>query len=135
MINRLPCPSCPYRADVESGIWASAEYEKLPLYDLPTQDQPLNVFFCHQADGCVCRGWLDVHGSQVGANELLSLRLGIAMGKVDCEAIENAIAEGPQTKVFDSGMKAARHGVKDIESPSPGAIQQMEKIKRRRTKA
>lgn len=46
-----PCGSCPYRRDVPSGIWSEEEYDKLPQYDLPTGDQPPNVFLCHQQNG------------------------------------------------------------------------------------
>ena len=75
-INRAPCQSCPYRQDVPSGIWEAQEYEKLIPYDNPTWAQPTKLFLCHQADGCLCRGWLDTHGDQ-----LLGLRIGCSRGE------------------------------------------------------
>lgn len=104
-ITRSPCVSCPYRRDVPSGIWASEEYDKIVPYDNATWLQPPRVFMCHQADGCLCRGWLDVHGG-----ELLGLRLGCAKAE------------------------AAKHGRRSIKRPGRKAREMVSKIERKRGK-
>ena len=113
-INRSPCQSCPYRQDVPSGIWEAAEYDKIIPYDNPTWAQPPKVFLCHQADGCLCRGWLDTHGDQ-----LLGLRLACSKGEVDPEA---------------SAAEAAEHGRKSIKRPGRKAREMVAKIERKRGK-
>lgn len=114
-VNRKPCESCPYRRDVPSGVWAPCEYQKLPRYDHETWQQPIELFGCHQADGALCRGWLDTHGNQ--SNDLLSLRLGAAAGQIDMGEVLEAIAEGPAVPVFESGQAACDHGMQDVDKP------------------
>ncbi|MCC9181145.1 DUF6283 family protein [Mycolicibacterium mageritense] len=77
-----PCASCPYRRDAPSGIWDASEYRKLPAYDGEAQDQPLNLFVCHQTNGDdpnarLCGGWVACHGG-----ELMALRLAVIRGRV-----------------------------------------------------
>ena len=56
-VRKRPCPSCPYRRDVPSGIWHESEYAKLPQFDGPTQDQlaagAFALFHCHSQPGGV----------------------------------------------------------------------------------
>lgn len=115
----VPCPSCPYRKDVPSGVWEADEYEKLPRYDKPTYAQPPQLFMCHQQNGCICSGWLACHDK----GELLALRL----HPVDPTAYEYR----SPVPVFADGWRAALHGVKDIANPGPAARALMKKIGRR----
>ena len=117
-----PCASCPYRKDVPSGIWAEHEYEKLIAYDGDVLDQVFagaeQVFGCHQRDGNLCAGWVACHG----AGNLLALRL--RGDRVPDETW------GYETDVpcFASGAEAARHGVRDMDEPSPKARKLMDKL-------
>ncbi len=126
-INRAPCQSCPYRRDVPSGIWHAEEYDKILPFDNETWMQPPRVFLCHQANGCLCRGWLDTHGS-----ELLALRLGCIKGEVDPDAVGKALEEGPAVPVFDSAAQAAAHGRKAIKRPGRKAREMVSKIEKKR---
>ncbi len=128
-INRNPCVSCPYRKDVPSGIWSTEEYDKILPYDNETWMQPPRVFMCHQADGCLCRGWLDVHGG-----DLLGLRLGCAIGELDPEEVSKALDEGPAVPVFCSAAKAAAHGRKAIKRPGAKAKRMVAKIEAKRSR-
>lgn len=126
-INRAPCQSCPYRRDVPSGIWHAEEYDKILPFDNETMFQPPRVFLCHQANGCLCRGWLDTHGS-----ELLALRLACIKGEVDPEAVGKALEEGPAVPVFESAAQAAAHGRKSIKRPGRKAREMVSKIAQKR---
>ena len=126
-IHRSPCVSCPYRRDVPSGIWDESEYEKIVPFDRDTFAQPPATFLCHQANGSLCRGWLDCHGDQ-----LLGLRLSMAKGEVDPDAVARALDEGPAVPVFDSAAEAAQHGRRDIDEPSDDACRLVAKISHKR---
>ena len=128
-INRAPCASCPYRRDVPSGIWSTEEYDKILPYDNATWVQPPRVFMCHQADGCLCRGWLDVHGG-----DLLGVRLGCAKGELDPQAVSKALDEDPATPVFASAAEAAKHGRRAIKRPGRKAREMVSKLERKRGK-
>ena len=110
-----PCGSCPYRRDVPSGVWEAMEYRKLPEYDRETYDQPPSIFLCHQQDGRACAGWCGVHDM----NDSLGLRLAQSMGMVDDP--EPFFRYETDTPLFKTGAEAARHGMKDMASPSPKA--------------
>ena len=113
--RKRPCSSCPYRLDVPSGVWAESEYSKLPDYDRPTGQQPMQVFMCHQADGTVCSGWAAVHGDR----DNLALRMAASLGAdIDRDAV---IAYTTDVPLFSTGMDAALHGIADIEEPGPMA--------------
>jgi hypothetical protein len=126
-INRSPCVSCPYRRDVPSGIWTTEEYDKILPFDNDTFAQPPGLFMCHQADGSLCRGWLDCH-----SGGLLGVRLAAAKGEFDVDELKQAIIEGPSVPVFSSAAEAARHGRKDIDEPGDEACRLMDKIEAKR---
>lgn len=117
-----PCGSCPYRQDVPSGIWHESEYTKLPNYDLPTQEQPLGVFGCHQNNGCACSGWVAVHDMKNN----LALRVSFGMGHIDNpDAFLDYSTDVP---LFASGQEAADHGMRDILNPDETARKKMRKL-------
>lgn len=126
-INRAPCGSCPYRQDVPSGVWHASEYAKILPFDRETWAQPCRVFMCHQADGALCRGWLDCHG-----NELLGVRLAAIKGELDPEAVAKALEEGPAVPIFANAAAASAHGRAQIDSPSDAACKIVEKIAKKR---
>jgi Family of unknown function (DUF6283) len=111
-----PCPTCPYRKDVPSGIWKADEYEKLPRYDgdVPEQVQAgaFGLFHCHQQQNHLCAGWVGCHDM---AN---NLAVRFSRRDLDMPAVLGYISPVP---LFTSGAKAAAHGVKDIRAQSPAA--------------
>lgn len=118
--RKTPCASCPYRQNVPSGLWAEEEYDKLPEYDRPTGEQPMEVFMCHQQDGNLCAGWL-AYGDPT---ELLAVRIGIVTGYVD-----PSVADYTTTvPLFESGEAAAEHGRKSIEHPDARARKAIDKL-------
>ncbi|SHQ45677.1 DUF6283 family protein [Mycobacteroides abscessus] len=128
-----PCESCPYRADVPSGIWAADEYEKLPRYDRETGEQPMNIFQCHQQDADsahsrICAGWAGCHGE-----ELLALRMAVRTRQISPETYEAAVRYSSPVELFATGEEAARHGQAEIEMPGQAARTLVSKISRRRT--
>lgn len=123
---KSPCPSCPYRRDVPSGIWHASEYEKLRRYDRDTMSQPAELFMCHKQTGRLCSGWVACHGGQ-----LLALRLGALRGTVD----PSVFAYESPVPVFASGAEAARHGEAEIDEPGESSrrfIQGLLNARRRR---
>jgi hypothetical protein len=122
--RKTPCASCPYRENVPSGIWAEEEYDKLEKYDLPTDEQPFQCFACHQEDGHLCSGWLAYGDPQ----NLLSLRIGVAMGRVDPSAMNYSTS----VPLFASGREASEHGKRDLIHPGPEALALGDKIVIRR---
>lgn len=119
-----PCASCPYRCDVPSGIWHEEEYDKLPRYDGEIIDQVqqggMTPFFCHQADGKVCSGWL----AHRDPTDLLAVRLGISNEHLDPSCAEYTT----DVPLFQSGAEAAAHGKTEIDLPSGKAQRTIEKI-------
>jgi hypothetical protein len=126
-VRKTPCPSCPYRRDVPSGVWSAAEYDKLPAYDGEIQDQVASGAFapfgCHQADGQLCAGWAG-HRDQPG--DLLAVRIGISRGSVDPSAVDYRTS----VPLFSSGAEAAEHGKREIAEPGERASQVQAKITR-----
>lgn len=118
MIRRLPCPACPYRCDVPSGVWSLDDYAKLVPYDAETFAQPPAAFACHATPERFCHGWALAHTSRGHEFDLLALRL--------------YPAEIPPLVVplFASGREAAEHGVRDINHPGPAAIEAMKRLRR-----
>lgn len=114
-VAQAPCKSCPYRCDVPSGVWAAAEYVKLPKYDGAILDQLKagagGLFMCHRQDGQLCAGWLASHGS----DNLLALRFHGREVAPEVWGYESPVP------VFASGAEAAAHGLAEIEEPSERA--------------
>jgi hypothetical protein len=108
-----PCGSCPYRRDVQSGVWAPEEYAKLPEYDRETFEQPPAVFLCHQQDGRLCAGWTAVHDME----NSLGFRIASIAGMIDVQDIDAILNYSTNVPLFSSGREAADHGLQDIESP------------------
>lgn len=126
-VRSAPCAACPYRKDVPSGVWAPEEYDKLPPYDAPTADQPMETFGCHATPEHYCHGWAVVHTSRGHAYDLLALRLAEAMG-------HDVSVPEPAVELFASGSAAAIHGQYDIENPSEEAWEAMERLARKYTR-
>ena len=120
-----PCPSCPYRRGVPSGIWSAEDYAGLAAYDGDTGEQALagatRLFGCHQGDDKLCAGWVGCHDM----NHSLALRLHHA--ETDLPAVLGYSSPVP---LFPSGAEAAAHGMRDIENPSPAARAMIAKITR-----
>lgn len=124
-----PCPSCPYRRDVPSGLWAAEEYDLLSKFDGTTAEQAkagaFAVFGCHTQDGHLCAGWVGCH--DMGENLAIRIR-----GGLDLDAIHAYRSPVP---LFASGAEAAEHGKRDIAEPGPEAgrkIRQLLRQQRRR---
>jgi hypothetical protein len=119
-VRRQPCPQCPYRRDVPSGVWSHEEYEKLRRYDAETFDQPFSGFGCHAKPEFFCHGWAVVHTSRGSAHDLIALRF-------QSEPVE--IPE-PAVPLFASGNEAADHGQRDIEEPGLEAREAADTLRR-----
>lgn len=121
---KVPCGTCPYRKDVPSGVWAEAEYSKLPQYDGDMTEQAMQggtaLFMCHQKDGCLCGGWLKTHG----VHNLIALRL----RQVDPSVFDY----DPPTEVFASGAEAYLHGIAHIDDPQPEALKKIQGLLKKR---
>lgn len=119
-----PCPSCPYRLDCPSGMWAASEYKKLPKYDGDMGQQAeagaAGLFMCHNTPDRLCAGWLGTHG----VFELLAIRLGLAIGVI----AESVLDFKTRVRLHPSGQAAYEHGIRDIEMPSPAAIAASKKV-------
>jgi hypothetical protein len=116
-IRSNPCNACPYRCDVPSGLWAEHEYEKLREYDEPTMDQPFAHFACHATPEKLCNGWAVVHNNRGHQFELIALRI---LGVYETPTSDIAL--------FASGNEAADWGERDIENPSPEAMDAVAKL-------
>jgi hypothetical protein len=125
-----PCGSCPYRKDVPSGLWHPAEYLKLPEYEKETGEQPPTVFLCHQQDGRACAGWVATHDMV----ECLGLRIASAVGTIADEDLDAFLDYETQTPLWPSGEAAARHGLKDVRSPSKEAQKAIHKLTARQAR-
>ena len=128
---KKPCPGCPYREDVPSGVWHEDEYDKLRTYDRPTGEQPPGLFQCHLLDrddprARVCAGWAGCHDM----DESLGLRIGYASGDVTLETAEAIVAYESPVPLFASGTEAAEHGMREILNPGPEAVELIRKIER-----
>lgn len=114
-VRKTPCPSCPYRRDVPSGIWDAGEYDKLPGYDGDIPDQlaarAFGLFRCHQRTGELCAGWVGCHDM----SSTLAVRL--HFGRLDAAVLEY---ESP-VPLFASGAEAAEHGKRDLVKPDAAA--------------
>lgn len=121
-VRPRPCPSCPYRRDVPSGIWDASEYDRLPVYDLGTGEQALAgafyLFHCHSAPGRICAGWAGCHDME----ENLAVRMNIR--DID-PAVFEYVSPVP---LFASGAEAAEHGKRDLPAPGPEAVRKARQL-------
>lgn len=110
-----PCGTCPYRKDVPSGIWSQEEYDKLPLYDGETHEQPMAAFGCHQQDGHLCAGWVGCHDMTQNLSIRLEARF---LGDEEYDRILDYESPVP---LHASGAEAREHGMRELHNPSPKA--------------
>lgn len=125
-VRKRPCPTCPYRRDVPSGIWDESEYRKLPAYDGDVPDQfaagATGLFQCHQRDGQLCGGWVGCHDMRSN----LAVRL--HADHVD-PAVYDYVSPVP---LFASGAEAASHGLRDLTAPGDAAQDKIRQLIRQR---
>jgi hypothetical protein len=118
VVRRRPCPTCPYRRGVPSGIWAPEEYCLLRAFDGDLAEQAAagatHPFLCHSSPRNLCAGWAG-HRNPM---DLLAVRLGITAGHLDI-TVAYYTTDVP---LFQSGAEAAEHGLRDIDRPGPAAI-------------
>ncbi len=119
-----PCGSCPYRRDVPSGVWSAEEYEKLPLFDRDTGEQPPAVFVCHQQDGRICAGWAGCHDMY----QSLGLRFAILSEHLAPGDVDVVLEYRTTVPLWDSGQEAHDHGMRELESPSSSARRVVERL-------
>lgn len=119
-----PCGSCPYRRDVPSGVWATEEYERLPLYDAPTGEQPPGLFLCHQQDGRLCAGWAGCHNME----ESMGLRVAALSGTLDEDTINAVLDYATDVPLWESGQAAADHGLRDVAAPATAARRLIDRL-------
>lgn len=123
-VRPRPCPSCPYRLDVPSGIWDASEYDKLPVFDLGTGEQALAgasaPFHCHSTPALLCAGWAGCHDMA----ENLAIRMNI---RVIDPAVFDYVSPVP---LFTSGAEAAEHGKRDLPAPGPEAVRKARQLLR-----
>lgn len=115
--KKHPCGSCPYRQDVPSGVWHPDEYAKLIQYDRPMAEQPQQMFGCHQNDESLCSGWAGTHDM----DQNLAIRVAVLDGRLSLEDYEATIDYESPVPLFESGLEAAVHGIKEVANPSDRA--------------
>jgi hypothetical protein len=124
VVRRRPCPTCPYRRGVPSGIWAPEEYETLPKFDGDIGEQAAagatQPFCCHSSPRNLCAGWAG-HRNPM---DLLAVRLGIAADHLDV-TVAYYTTDVP---LFRSGEEAFAHGIRDIETPDQPAVEAIRKL-------
>lgn len=124
-VRSRPCPSCPYRRDVPSGIWAADEYVKLPGYDGDVPEQAaagaFALFHCHTAPDRLCAGWAGCHDMENN----LAVRMNAE--RLDLDAV---LGYGSPVPLFASGAEAAGHGLRDLLAPSDDARRKMRQLLR-----
>jgi hypothetical protein len=131
-VRKRPCPSCPYRRDVPSGIWEESEYDKLPRFDGDIPDQvaaeAFNLFHCHSQPESLCAGWAGCHDM----TNNLAVRL-------HSRQVDPAVYDySSPVPLFTSGAEAAEHGMRDLPKPGPEArakIGQLRRLQSGRTEA
>jgi hypothetical protein len=124
VVRRRPCPTCPYRRGVPSGIWAPEEYELLPRFDGTIAEQAaagaLAPFHCHSSPRNLCAGW----AGHRDPRDLLAVRLGIAADRLDVTCAYYTT----DVPLFRSGAEAAAHGLRDINRPGPDTVRAVRKL-------
>jgi hypothetical protein len=108
-VDGPPCPECPYRRDVEPGIWPESVYGRLAGYDGSlTQQQATGTkscMFCIRKSSRLCGGWIAAHPLPIN----FALQMQAPSGTLDIDAIR---AYRPGVPVFDTGAAAVIHGLK-----------------------
>jgi len=122
-----PCAECPYRQDVPSGMWSTADYLKLPLYDGETAYQPTRPFRCHKEPTRVCAGWAGCHDGQ----HLLALRMAVPRGVMTLEDMLATRNYRTDVPLWPSGAAAAVHGLGGVYEPGEEARAAIERYQRR----
>lgn len=127
-VRPSPCPSCPYRLNAPSGVWAASEYERLPDYDGETTEQvyagALALFHCHSTPLALCAGWV----GHRDPHDLLALRLGVAAGAAD----PSCLSYRTRVPLWPTGAAAAEHGLRDVAAPGRAAVEAIRKVSRLR---
>jgi hypothetical protein len=118
-VRKRPCPTCPYRRDVPSGIWHEEEYAKLPRFDGDVPEQIMAgataPFHCHSGPEKLCAGWVGCHD--------MDNSLAVRMTRCD---IDPAVFEYTSpVPLFASGAEAAEHGMRDLPEPGPDAARKI----------
>jgi len=124
---KKPCPSCPYRCDVPSGVWADEEYEKLPVFDDPNASPA--VFYCHQQTGHLCAGWVGVHDME----NMIGIRLAALDGRLTPDDVEAVLDYTTDVPLFESGAAAAAHGMDQLATPDTEATRLIRKLLKTKT--
>jgi hypothetical protein len=129
-VRARPCPSCPYRQDVPSGVWHRAEYEKLIRYDGGTGEQAehgaYGIFRCHMTPSRICAGWAGCHDM----DESLAVRLNWR----DIRDVRKLLDYVSPVPLFASGAEAAAHGMRAIRRPGAAALRMQRKYAERKLK-
>lgn len=118
-IRPAACSACPYRCDAPPGLWAEAEYAKLPPYDAETFAQPTAPFACHATPEQICHGW-----AVVGGWDLLALRL------LGANVHDPIVIPEPSVPLFSSGSEAADHGMSAIDDPPDRTLDVQDRLLR-----
>ncbi len=119
-----PCSTCPYKKSTPSGVWDEKEYLRLPEYDGPTGEQSKKIFACHRVDGRVCAGWVGCHDMR----ESLSVRVALATRTITIATFDKILAYESPVPLWGSGAEASAYGLRDLQNPSPRAIQLARKL-------
>jgi hypothetical protein len=106
-VDGPPCAECPYREDVEPGIWPDTVYIRLTRYDGTLEQQEAagakGCMFCIRTPNRLCGGWIAAHPLPVN----LALQMHAVRGELDLGAIR---AYRPGVPVFGTGAAAVIHG-------------------------
>ncbi len=106
-VDGPPWPECPYRKDVEPGIWPDSVYMRLTRYDGTLAQQQAGggrgCMFCIRMPSRLCGGWIAAHPLPVN----FALQVQVPKGVLDLDAIR---AYRPRVPVFGTGAAALIHG-------------------------
>lgn len=106
-IEGPPCRDCPFRRDVQPGVWPDAVYGRLLRYDGNLAQQraagAIHPMFCGMRPSGMCGGWLGVFPFRG------NLALQFQITGVDIAAVRSY---RPGVPLFSSGAEAAAHGRK-----------------------
>lgn len=118
-----PCPTCPYRRDVPSGVWAEQEYVRLKEFD---DQRKISAFLCHnggsdpKTNRTLCRGWVEVHNQNWGVR--------LALCQVEWN---DANSKPTKVPLYKSGAQAMKAGLRKLNQPSREARAICDKLARK----